>query len=291
MPSTSWPYKQNKANSNYQFHRLSRKSWLFADNFKDWKIIYPCKVFFVTSMNSRSLPQTKSLFGSDQLAKFSFLHENACRQSEHFHQEMRVPFWREGQNELVGTKRFRQTCWRMAILSRESAALPHSYMCRHCCDLVATKLGPGWSTPFECPWLVHVAIWLQRWLIGYESCLAWREQKWGLEGEKVCVCVWESLGNRETRWGWREEEKAINGALPERGEREQRERKHGRRRRARREREREVVLRWRATTASLKYFPNLQNGLSKVHELQNYSVGFLGLNLNHSYFEVNKYLL
>ena len=57
------------------------------------------------------------------------------------------------------------------------------------------------------------------------------------------------------------------------------------------EREREVVLRWRATTASLKYFPNLQNGLSKVHELQNYSVGFLGLNLNHSYFEVNKYLL
>ena len=34
------------------------------------KIIYYWKAFFVTSMNSGSLPQNKVLFGSDPLAKF-----------------------------------------------------------------------------------------------------------------------------------------------------------------------------------------------------------------------------
>ena len=41
----------------------------FANSTKHRHIIYRWKEFFVTSMNSRSLPQNKTLFGLDQLAK------------------------------------------------------------------------------------------------------------------------------------------------------------------------------------------------------------------------------
>ena len=43
----------------------------FANESKFKKIIYCWKIFFFTSMNSRSLPQNMALFGSDQLVKFT----------------------------------------------------------------------------------------------------------------------------------------------------------------------------------------------------------------------------
>ena len=46
----------------------------FANNFKHRQFIYFGKAFFVTSMNSGSLPQNKALFSSDLVVKFR-MHE------------------------------------------------------------------------------------------------------------------------------------------------------------------------------------------------------------------------
>ena len=50
---------------NCQFHKLSRKIWLFKNNFKHRHIIYCWKAFCATSMNSRSLLQNKAPFDSN----------------------------------------------------------------------------------------------------------------------------------------------------------------------------------------------------------------------------------
>ena len=81
------------------------KMWLFANDFKHKQIIYFWKSFFVTSMNSGSLPQNKALFGSDPLTKFLFLYENTYQWFGHFRREWKVSFWRRGRNELVRTKK------------------------------------------------------------------------------------------------------------------------------------------------------------------------------------------
>ena len=70
IPSLSWSYTQNEVKFNCQFHRLSLKMWLFANDFKHRQIIYGWKVFFITSMNLESLSQNKVSFGSDPHVKF-----------------------------------------------------------------------------------------------------------------------------------------------------------------------------------------------------------------------------
>ena len=49
---------------------VSKDMIFFANNFKHRHIIYHWKEVFITSMDSRSLPQNKTSFGSDQLTKF-----------------------------------------------------------------------------------------------------------------------------------------------------------------------------------------------------------------------------
>ena len=70
ISSPSWSCIQNKAKINLIIYRIYRKTWLFANYSKYKHIIYCWKLFFNTSMDSRSLPQNKILFGSNQLARF-----------------------------------------------------------------------------------------------------------------------------------------------------------------------------------------------------------------------------
>ena len=54
---------------NYQITKCFEKC-VFSNDIKYRHIIYRCKVFLPMSMNSRSLPQNKTMFGSIQLEKF-----------------------------------------------------------------------------------------------------------------------------------------------------------------------------------------------------------------------------
>ena len=94
ISSLSWSCTHNE--SKWQFSRFVSKKCDFFDNgIKHWQIICHWKVFFTTSMNSRSLPQNKALFGLNQIAKFR-LHVNTCQWSGHFRQKQRVASWKRG---------------------------------------------------------------------------------------------------------------------------------------------------------------------------------------------------
>ena len=68
--NSSCPCTQTRQTLTSNFHSLSRKMWLFANDLNYRKIIFRWKGFFITSMNSGSLPQNKTPFGSDLLVKF-----------------------------------------------------------------------------------------------------------------------------------------------------------------------------------------------------------------------------
>ena len=55
---------------NLAFYRLSRKTWIFVNEYKYRHIIYRWKSFFTMINNSRSLAQNMVPFDSDQLSKF-----------------------------------------------------------------------------------------------------------------------------------------------------------------------------------------------------------------------------
>ena len=57
----------------------------FANNFKHRQFIYFGKAFFVTSMNSGSLPQNKALFSSDLVVKFRMHEKKSTKFSSDFH--------------------------------------------------------------------------------------------------------------------------------------------------------------------------------------------------------------
>ena len=94
ISSPGWPCMQNNVTFNYQFYRLSQKTWLFTNDFKHRKIIYHWKVFLVTTMNSILLPQNTASFAQINSQSLSFLYENVCRWSAHFCPEQRIPSWR-----------------------------------------------------------------------------------------------------------------------------------------------------------------------------------------------------
>ena len=70
ISSSGWPCTQNESKFKLSIHRLFRKTWIFANDFKYRHIIYHWKEFFITCMNLRLLPQNNAPFSSDPLAKF-----------------------------------------------------------------------------------------------------------------------------------------------------------------------------------------------------------------------------
>ena len=111
---------------NCQFHKLSRKIWIFAKDFKHWHIIFHWKVFFTMSMNLRSSPQNKASFVSNKLANLLILKGKACRWSEHFHREQRVPMWWGSWGECVGTLIQLWKWPEAAVQCRKAMAWPHA---------------------------------------------------------------------------------------------------------------------------------------------------------------------
>ena len=68
--SLGWPYTQNETILNWQFINCLKKYDFFANDSKHRHSIYRWNSFFVTSIDSRLLPQNKVPFGLDLLAKF-----------------------------------------------------------------------------------------------------------------------------------------------------------------------------------------------------------------------------
>ena len=120
------------------------------------------------------------MFGLDPLAKFRFLHKNACQRSGHFHREQRVSFWRGGQHELVGTKSRHHTCWRKVIRCYEFATPPRAATVTIC-------LSPSWAQGDRHPLSVLGRCFLpfgrRGWVISLWPCLTLWERKRGLERE------------------------------------------------------------------------------------------------------------
>ena len=56
---------QNDASLNWHLHSFLWKKQVWANNIKHWHIIYHWKWFVATIKNSRSLPENKTLFGTD----------------------------------------------------------------------------------------------------------------------------------------------------------------------------------------------------------------------------------
>ena len=67
------PTPKMRQRLNEQFKDCLKKMWLFTNDSKHRYIIYRWKSFFTMSIDSRSLPQNKALFGSNLLAKFCHL--------------------------------------------------------------------------------------------------------------------------------------------------------------------------------------------------------------------------
>ena len=64
------PAHKTRQRLNWQFTDYLKKRDFFTNDSKHRHIIYYWKLFFTTSMDSRSLPQNKVSFRSDQLSKF-----------------------------------------------------------------------------------------------------------------------------------------------------------------------------------------------------------------------------
>ena len=92
---------QNEANFNYQFHNLSRNMWLYANDFKHRQIIYRWKAFFVTSMNSGSLPQKRLCLARIHLQSFIFAQK--CMPT--------IQTLSLGTEGTIFNRRLRRTCW------------------------------------------------------------------------------------------------------------------------------------------------------------------------------------
>ena len=68
-----------------------------------------------------------------------FLHRKMCRWSVHFRHERRVPLWRGGQEELVGTLNRKWGCLEIVVQRQEATAWP--------CVLHA--LPPSWASLYR----------------------------------------------------------------------------------------------------------------------------------------------
>ena len=127
------------------------------------------------------LPQNKTLFGLDQLAKFSILHgkENTFVANGGYHYNEEVKW------NLFELRAVVKTSQRMAIRRCELWPSPSTYTRRHQRVLAATKLIIGWSTCSEMEEAACVAAWGcavddQSKGHGYIS----RERKWERERER-----------------------------------------------------------------------------------------------------------
>ena len=112
ISSSDWSWMQNKINFNWQFNLEKYNFWNVTEL---RQIICHCELFFVTSMDSGSIPQNKALFGSDLNAK-PRLHENVCWLSGHFYQKLRVLGWKGEWVENVGAKNHRNK-WSEVVVS------------------------------------------------------------------------------------------------------------------------------------------------------------------------------
>ena len=81
-----------------------KKHDFFVIDFKHRKIIYRWKVFFITSMNSRSLPQNKALFGSDQLTIFLFYTKMCADNLSIFYRNIGYHFEKVVEMGLLGPR-------------------------------------------------------------------------------------------------------------------------------------------------------------------------------------------
>ena len=105
-------------------------------------------------MNSRSLPQNKAPFSSDQLAKFVVFGRQSV--------PMTLALSLRTEDTIV-TRRSRGTCWDLEPVvgvARDSGATlgNHGLATRcHCRSLTSTELGPAISPPSEPNYLLHAA--------------------------------------------------------------------------------------------------------------------------------------
>ena len=102
---------QNKTTLIGTCHNFSRKMWLCANDIKPKHIICHQKVFLVTGTNSRSLPQSKIMFGSDLITK-PRLHGTTCQRSGYFRQKLRASCWGGAMLNTMAPRIAIKTGWR-----------------------------------------------------------------------------------------------------------------------------------------------------------------------------------
>ena len=100
-------------------------------------------------MNLISLPQNKALFDSDPLAKFVVFAWKSVLTIRALCRERRVPFWRGGRDEFVGTQSLSQTNRRIVFRCREGSG---SQSAAH--EPSPSRLS---CRPPESTWMVRVA--------------------------------------------------------------------------------------------------------------------------------------
>ena len=232
--------------------------WLFTNDTKHKQIIYRWKVFFITSLNSRSLPQNKALFGSDLLVKFMILHKNAYQWSGHFLRKRKVPSWRGSWDESFGTKNRRWEYLENGVSSLFRLGPPMAIHCHQQQRLNnwgtgTHHFGPLWS------WLADAC---RHWPASSGRSFLGRFKTWG-ERKRERERERESDGGSER--GWRE------GGPPECLARERAARNWGYRRKEMWEEERECKGVWGGVllVAHLNHFLELQIA-PKILEFQKF---------------------
>ena len=126
--------------------------WFFAYVLKHRHIIYRLKVFLILSMDSRSLPQNKAPFASDQMTKFCrFAHKTVLTIQA-------LSSWMEG---TTVTRRMSLASWDQMCqpkLAGEWYIMLELAATLHALAILTTKLRFDGSSPFEILELAHVPV-------------------------------------------------------------------------------------------------------------------------------------
>ena len=198
IPSPGWPCMQNEAKSNWHFDSQSRKTWLFANNFKYRHIIYRWKTFLAMSMNSGSLPQKKKkgfvwLKFTDKVYRFCI--ENCADDPGTFIAYGGRHCDKEVKSNLLGP-RIGGGAGQRWRCNAEKLQLGHARS-THCHrrESASTKLGTDLTTPSELPSLAHIRCWATDGSYHGLPLFMPRREKKGLRRTK-----WMSQGKGEMSW-------------------------------------------------------------------------------------------